>query len=186
MGISVKVHKKTDKRCTWAYHKVDGCKPEDYRTHRCHRKSTNNECLTDTIHFNHGNITGPTITNDDKVMAEISDCAKAINYSDNGNRADKMNQLIQITNRAIQHKTSIATTPTTKICKPASSRVPLYTNNNTALQKRSMTKPNSNYPHCPRHQLRGWNSQQNPNLSTKLRIIKLRFTHQHHCTTQHL
>ena len=61
MGISVKVHKKTDKRGTWAYHTVDGwylaTSPEHYRTHRCHIKSTNSERFIDTIHFNHRNLT---------------------------------------------------------------------------------------------------------------------------------
>ena len=37
MGYEVQVHKKTDKRDTWAYHSVDGwyldTSPEHYRTH---------------------------------------------------------------------------------------------------------------------------------------------------------
>ena len=82
IGISVQVHKKIDKRGTWAYHIVNGwylaTSLEHYRTHRCHIKSTNSEHFTDTIHFNHKNFTRPTTTHDEKVMAEISDCAKAI------------------------------------------------------------------------------------------------------------
>ena len=82
MGISVQVHKKTYKRGTWAYQTANGwnlaTSPEHYQKHRCHIKSTNNECFTDTIHFNHKNLTRPNITHADKVMTAISDCAKAI------------------------------------------------------------------------------------------------------------
>ena len=89
MGMSVQVHKKTDKQVTWAYHKVYGwylaTSPENYRTHRCHIKSTRNERFIDTIHFSHREFTLPTITHADKVMAAIEDCAKAINNLGNGN-----------------------------------------------------------------------------------------------------
>ena len=60
MGMSVQVYKK-DKRGIWAYHTVDGwylaTSPEHYHTHRCHIKSTNNECFTYTINFNHRKLT---------------------------------------------------------------------------------------------------------------------------------
>ena len=56
-----------------------------------------------------------------------------------------MRQLIQLTERALQHKTYITTTPTTTTGAPASLRVPLYTNNNTR-QKKSMTRPNPQVP----------------------------------------
>ena len=82
MGISVQVHENTDKRGTWAYHTVDGwylaTLPEHYRTHRCHIKFTNRKLFIDTIHFNHKNLTRTTITHADKLMAAISDCARAI------------------------------------------------------------------------------------------------------------
>ena len=61
MGISVKVHKKTDKRGTRVYHIFNGwylsTSPEYYQTHRCHIKSTDRERFTDTIYFNHQNLT---------------------------------------------------------------------------------------------------------------------------------
>ena len=122
MGMSVQVHEKTDKRGTWAYHTVDGwysaTSPEHYRTHRCKIKSTINERFTNTIYFSHRKLTRPTITHADKVMAEISYCAKTIKNLVNGNGSKKMNQLIQITDRAIQHKTYIAATPTTTAFDP--------------------------------------------------------------------
>ena len=150
MGISVQVHEKTDKICTWAYHKFDGwylvTSPERYRTHRCHIKSTNNKRFTDTIHFNHRKLIRPTITHADKVISAIADCAKTIKDLGNRNRSEKMNQLIQITERTMQHKTLIAMTPTTTMCKPEISRVPLYTNNNRTRQTISMTQPNPQLP----------------------------------------
>ena len=82
MGCAVQVHEKTDKRGTWAYHSVDGwylsTSPIHYRTHLCHIKETRGERLTDTIQFTHKNITKPTITHSEKIMAAIADCAKQI------------------------------------------------------------------------------------------------------------
>ena len=56
-----------------------------------------------------------------------------------------MRQLIQIIECVLQHKTSNATAPTITTCATASSRVPLYTNNNIR-QTRSMTPPNPQVP----------------------------------------
>ena len=56
-----------------------------------------------------------------------------------------MRQLIQFTERLLQHKTANATAPTTTTDAPASQRVPLYTNNNTQ-QTRYMTPPNPQVP----------------------------------------
>ena len=58
-----------------------------------------------------------------------------------------MNQLIQITERAIEHKTSIVVTPATTTCGETSSRVPLHTNNsNNTCQTRSTTQSNPQLP----------------------------------------
>ena len=144
MGISVQVHEKTGKIGTWAYQNVEEwyleTSPEHYRTHRCHIKSTNSERFTDTIHFNHKNLTRPTITHADKVMAAIADCAKSIKNLGNVNGGEAMWQLIQITERAMKIKTSNATATPITTGVPASSRVPMYANNDTQ-QTRSMTPP---------------------------------------------
>ena len=55
----------------------------------------------------------PTITHADKVMAGISDCAKAIKNLGNGKGSEKMKQLVRITEKEIHHKLSIAEKPTT-------------------------------------------------------------------------
>ena len=82
MGCDVQVHKKKDKRGTWAYHSVCGwylaTSHENYCTHLCHIKTTNRERLTNTAQFRHKSITKPTITPAEKIMAAIADCAKAI------------------------------------------------------------------------------------------------------------
>ena len=66
MGCQVQVHEKTDKRGTWSYHTVDGwylsTSPEHYRTHKCHIKETKLDRFSDTVQFQHKNITNPTIT----------------------------------------------------------------------------------------------------------------------------
>ena len=146
MGMSVQVYEKIVKRGTWAYHTVESwyllTSNEHYRTHRCHIKSTSNKKFKYTVHFGHREITQPTITHADKVMAEISDCAKAIKNLGNGNGSDKMQQLVRITERAIHYKPYIAETPTTTVCNPASLRVTLNNSNNNSRQTRSMTQPN--------------------------------------------
>ena len=82
MGCKVQVHEKTDKRGTWAFHSVDGwylsTSHEHYRTHKCHIKDTRSERFSDTVQFQHKEITNPTITPHDKVMRALSECAKAI------------------------------------------------------------------------------------------------------------
>ena len=56
MGCEVQVHKKTDKRGTWAYHCIDGwylfISPEHYCVHNFHIKATKAERLRD-VHFCH-------------------------------------------------------------------------------------------------------------------------------------
>ena len=149
MGISVQVHKNTDKRGTRAYHTVEGWylekSPEHYRSHRYHIKSTNIERFTDTIHFKHKKLTRPTITHADKVMVAIEDCAKAIKNLGNGNGGKEMRQLIQITERAMHSKISNAKSTPITTSVLASLRVPLYTKNDTR-QTRSMTPQISQIP----------------------------------------
>ena len=62
LGCNVQIHEKSDQCGTWAFHSVDGwyisTSHEHYRTHRCHVKSSNSECLSDTVQFQHN--TSPT------------------------------------------------------------------------------------------------------------------------------
>eukprot|EP00804_Cyclotella_cryptica_P022984 CCRYP_014977-RA/>CCRYP_014977-RA protein AED:0.29 eAED:0.29 QI:0/0/0/1/0/0/4/0/551 len=82
MGCNAQVHEKTHSHETWAFHSVDGwyinTSPEHYRMHHCHIKSTNSECLSDTVHFHHKHITNPSLTPVDKLMAAIADCSHSL------------------------------------------------------------------------------------------------------------
>eukprot|EP00804_Cyclotella_cryptica_P013559 CCRYP_012916-RA/>CCRYP_012916-RA protein AED:0.34 eAED:0.34 QI:0/-1/0/1/-1/1/1/0/448 len=82
MGRNAQVHEKTDSQGTWAFHSVErwyiNTSPEHYHTHHCHIKSTNSECLSDTIQFCHKHITNPSLTPADKLMAAIADCSHAL------------------------------------------------------------------------------------------------------------
>jgi hypothetical protein len=86
MGCEVQVHKKADKRGTWAYHSVDGwylsTSPHHYCTHLCHIKNTNSDWLLDTVHFKHKHITNLTLTHADKIMRALSHCAQVLKGKD--------------------------------------------------------------------------------------------------------
>ncbi|KAL7535732.1 LOW QUALITY PROTEIN: hypothetical protein ACHAXR_006702 [Thalassiosira sp. AJA248-18] len=64
------------------FHSVDGwslsTSPEHYCTHKCHIKDTKSDRFSDTVHFQHKDITNPTITPHDKLMKALADCAKLL------------------------------------------------------------------------------------------------------------
>ena len=99
MGCDAQIHEKKDKRGTWSYHSIDGwylnTSTEHYRTHNCAIKQTKQERLTDTIHFNHKNITNPTLTHADKIMVALADCIKHIKNSGKDNQQQKK-EIIQL------------------------------------------------------------------------------------------
>jgi hypothetical protein len=82
MGCEAQVHEKTDKRSTWAYQLINGwylfTLPEHYHTHNCHIKHTKSKRLSNTVQFQHKQITNPSITHTNKVMHALADCVKAI------------------------------------------------------------------------------------------------------------
>ena len=82
MGCEAQIHEKSDKRGTWEYHSIDGwyvrTSPEHYRAHICVAKQTKSERCTDTVQFQHKDITNPTLTAGDKLMKAIADCMQSI------------------------------------------------------------------------------------------------------------
>ena len=81
-GCKVQVPKKIDKRGTWVFHSVNSwyvaTSPGHYCTDNCHIKDTQSNRFSDTVQFQHKDITNLTITPHDKIMHALADCAKAI------------------------------------------------------------------------------------------------------------
>ena len=107
MGCEVQVHEKTDKCGTWLYHLLDGwylsTSPEHYRVHNCHIKSTSAERLTDTMQFQHKNITNPTISPHDKIMLALANCKMALAGMMSGGPSQQMEELQTIVTNAHTH-----------------------------------------------------------------------------------
>ena len=107
MGCEAQVYEKTYNRGTWEYHSVDrwylATSPEHYCTHLCHIKTTNSEIFIDTTQFSHQNITKPTITHADKIMAAIADYNKAIKNMGSNDGADELRQLMKLTEQAVNN-----------------------------------------------------------------------------------
>ena len=95
----------------------------------------NSERLTNTEQFIHKSITKPTITPVEKIMAAIADCAKAINNVGDSNGADKMQQLINLTDREVQHYPDITA---------VSNLAPITTANTRGTQPDTMVPPSGN------------------------------------------
>ena len=108
MGCEVQIHKKTDKRGTWAYHSVDGwylnTSQEHYRgVHNCYTKETRSECLSDTVVFKHKHMTNPTMMHADKLMQALANCKSALQGVTNGKQDQQLQELQQIVEQAGAH-----------------------------------------------------------------------------------
>ena len=117
MGCAAQIDEKTEKQGTWHYHSVDGLylftSEDHYRTHNCHVKGTCSERLTDTVYLQHKNIKNPQVSHADKVMAAISDCAKAIKgmtATENDPNMRQLQQLVRLTTQAARNSPSLFTT----------------------------------------------------------------------------
>ena len=66
MGCKDQIHEKSDNRGMWACHSVDGwylcTSSEHYRTHNCHIKATRSKQLSNTVQFQHKDITNTMVT----------------------------------------------------------------------------------------------------------------------------
>ena len=117
MGYVAQIHENTDNRGTWQYHSVDGCylftSEDHYLTHNCHVKATRSKRHTDTVLLQHKHITNPEISHPDKVMAAISECAKAIKgmtATENNPNMRQLQQLARLTAQAACNNPSLFTT----------------------------------------------------------------------------
>ncbi len=155
MGCEAQVHKKTNKRGTWAYHSVNGwylfTSPEHYRTHSCHIKHTKSKQLSDTVRFQHKRITNPSITHANKVMQALAECVKAIQgmtgKDRNSQAAQDLQCIVNATQTCVQtnlHQLEETITPdyirkthrVPRVQTQASTPIP-HTNDNRQI-KRSM------------------------------------------------
>jgi hypothetical protein len=107
MGCAAQIHEKSDKRGTWQYHSVDGwylyTSPIHYRTHACHIKTTKNKLLTDTVDFQHKQITNPTITHADKIMHAIQQVIREIKKLGGIKNLQEAQDLQQLVNSANEY-----------------------------------------------------------------------------------
>ena len=145
MGCEVQIHEKTDKRGTWAYHSLDGwylnTSPEHYRTHNCHVKTTKSERLSDTVQFQHKNITNPTISHTDKIMHAIANCKEAIGKALTHQPTQQLRELNQIINNITTTKPQAQPVP--RVQEKRTQPVPRVKQQNNQSVPRV---PTSNYP----------------------------------------
>jgi hypothetical protein len=150
MGCEAKVHKKTNKCSTWAYHSVDSwyifTLPEHCCTHNCHIKYNKSKQLFNTVQLQHKRITNPSITHADKVMNALAECVKAIQGITSNARNSKAAQVLQHINatqvhvQANPHKFDETTTPddihnmqqVPRVQAPPSNHIP-HTNDNRQI-----------------------------------------------------
>jgi len=79
--------RKTDKRGIWTFHSVYGwylaTSAAQFRTHKCHIKNARSDRFSDTVQFQHKEITNPAVMTYNKLMHALADCAKAIKWIKN-------------------------------------------------------------------------------------------------------
>ena len=107
MGCEVQIHEKTDSRGTWAYHSIDGwylnTSTEHYRVDNCHSKHTKSKRLSDTVHFQHKNITNPSISPADKLMLALANCKEVLAGHLKGKHQQQIGELQQLVDKVMQH-----------------------------------------------------------------------------------
>ncbi len=87
MGCAVQIHKKSEKRGSWAFNSINGwysrTSPEHYQCHVIYIKKTRSERISDTVHFNHKYITQSTLTPVDTIVKASNDLTNALKQKRN-------------------------------------------------------------------------------------------------------
>jgi hypothetical protein len=87
MGCTVQIHKRSEKRGSWAFNSIDGwylrTSPEHYQCHVIYVKKTRSERISDTVHFKHKHITQPTLTPEDTIVKALNDLTNALKQKRN-------------------------------------------------------------------------------------------------------
>jgi hypothetical protein len=149
MGCKAQVHKKTNKRSTWAYHLVNGwylfMSPKHYCTHNCHIKHTKSKRLSDIVQFQHKPITNPTITHANKVMHTMANCIKALQGVTSGTRnsqaAQDLQRIIEATKAHVQAQPNCFEDVATPSATPNMQQVPRVQTPNMSRVPRVQVPP---------------------------------------------
>jgi hypothetical protein len=82
MGCTVQIHKRSERRGTWAANSVDGwylwTSPEHYQCHIIYVKHTKSERVSDMVYFKHKHITQPALTPEDTIVKALNDLTHAL------------------------------------------------------------------------------------------------------------
>jgi hypothetical protein len=119
MGSAVQIHKRSEKRGSWAFNSIDGwylrTSPEHYRCHVIYIKKTRSERISDTVHFNHKYTTQPTLTPEDTIVKALNDLKNALKQKRNNKgiieyealqKIDKIQNNIPATEQQVPSRTS--------------------------------------------------------------------------------
>jgi hypothetical protein len=87
MGCAVKIHKRSEKRGSWAFNLIDRwylrTSPEHYLCHVIYVKKTRSEWISDMVHFKHKYITQLTLTPEDTIVKALNDLTNALKQKRN-------------------------------------------------------------------------------------------------------
>jgi hypothetical protein len=87
MGCAVKIHKRNEKRGSWAFNSIDGwylrTSPEHYQCHVIYVKKTRSERISDMVHFKHKYITQPLLTPEDTIVKALNNLTNALKQKRN-------------------------------------------------------------------------------------------------------
>jgi hypothetical protein len=100
MGCAVQIHKRSEKRGSWAFNSIDGwylrTSPEHYQCHVIYVKKTRSERISDTVHFKHKYITQPTLTPEDTIVTALNDLTNALKQKRNNKGINEYEALQRI------------------------------------------------------------------------------------------
>ncbi len=87
MWCAVQIHKRSEKRGSWAFNSIDGwylcTSPEHYQSHVLYVKKTRSERISDTVHFKHKYIAQPALTPEDTVVKVLNDLTNTLKQKRN-------------------------------------------------------------------------------------------------------
>jgi hypothetical protein len=100
MGCTVKVHKSSERRGTWAANAADRWYlqmfPKHYRCHIVYVESTKSKRVSDTVHFKHKYITLATLTPEDTIVKALNDLSHTLKEWRNKKGFEEIETLRQI------------------------------------------------------------------------------------------